>query len=533
MNSEIVNPDPARMIEGLRDTGYEFNTAIADIIDNSIAANATIVDITIKMDLRGNVRTSIADNGTGMDRTGLINAMKYGSSKRADPSSLGKFGLGLKTASTAFCRQLSVTSCASNSADLLTATWDLDHVAQQGKWELLFSEPDSETKKHFADVAGKGPGTVVVWLKVDRLLKTYQEAGGKFAQNALKRTIDGLREHVAMVFQRFLDPKDSRARNVQIRVNSEAVDAWDPFCVGESELVGDETKTVEFDSGKDADFIVRAYVLPRQEEFSNDAARKRARLTNDRQGIYIYRENRLIHDADWLNMFQKEPHGTLLRVEFSFTNELDEAFHVDIKKSRILLNEDLWNWLNDEFVPGPRRAANDRYRKGLRKLSKKASEGAHDGSNASIGSKEGELDTANVQVVNAQTGDVEVTNAQGRVRLKLKIGKAMRPGECFVQPVDGLDDGVLWQPALIEGHKAVQINTGHPYYHKVYVPNLTSGVTIQGMDSLLWAICAAELGTVNEATKQHFAELRFEVSKLLRRLVEDLPEPEIQSDDGV
>src|ERR1700688_3040888 len=106
MNNEIVNPDPARMIEGLRDTGYEFNTAIADIIDNSIAANAMIVDITIKMDLRGNVRTSIADNGTGMDRTGLINAMKYGSPKRADPSSLGKFGLGLKTASTAFCRQL-------------------------------------------------------------------------------------------------------------------------------------------------------------------------------------------------------------------------------------------------------------------------------------------------------------------------------------------------------------------------------------------------------------------------------------------
>src|SRR6188508_2371761 len=105
-----VLPDPKRMIEGLRDTGYEFNTAIADLIDNSIAASATDVDVLIDMDMRGNIRLSIADNGIGMDRNALINAMKYGSIERPHPSSLGKFGLGLKTASTAFCRSLFVTS---------------------------------------------------------------------------------------------------------------------------------------------------------------------------------------------------------------------------------------------------------------------------------------------------------------------------------------------------------------------------------------------------------------------------------------
>lgn len=70
LNPEIVDPDPARMIEGLRDTGYEFNTAVADIIDNSIAANAGVVDVDVQMDFRGNVRVSISDNGTGMDRDG-------------------------------------------------------------------------------------------------------------------------------------------------------------------------------------------------------------------------------------------------------------------------------------------------------------------------------------------------------------------------------------------------------------------------------------------------------------------------------
>ena len=100
-------PDPERIVNGLRDTGYNFNTAIADIVDNSIAAEATKVAIDVNMLPDMSIQVYIADNGTGMDKDGLINAMKYGSKAREEKHSLGKFGLGLKTASTAFCRQLS------------------------------------------------------------------------------------------------------------------------------------------------------------------------------------------------------------------------------------------------------------------------------------------------------------------------------------------------------------------------------------------------------------------------------------------
>src|SRR5689334_2040585 len=120
-DKEILPPDPGRMIEGLRDTGYEFNTAVADIIDNSIAAKATVVSVGINMDFRGEVRVSVADNGIGMDRVELLNAMKYGSSRRDDPASLGKFGLGLKTASTAFCRRLSVITRPAHDSRALQA----------------------------------------------------------------------------------------------------------------------------------------------------------------------------------------------------------------------------------------------------------------------------------------------------------------------------------------------------------------------------------------------------------------------------
>lgn len=521
-------PDPERMIEGLRDTGYKFNTAIADIVDNSIAARATLVDLQILMDLRNNIRIEIADNGEGMDREGLINAMTYGSRRRSDPASLGKFGLGLKTASTAFARRLSVISRATGSAPLLQATWDLQHVAQNG-WKLLVSdEPDEEAVDHLNTLAPGASGTVVLWASVDRLIKEYISPGGNAAQNALNRVVTNLRSHLSMVFQRFLDPADGRARNVEIRVNGEKIVAWDPFCAGVSDKVGDDVVKVSIGDTEEAQFQLRAYILPRKEEFSTDAALKQSRLGNDTQGIYIYRENRLIQDATWLGMYSKEPHGSLLRVEFSFTHELDEVFDIDFKKSQISLNEDLWLHIRDRFLTAPRREANNRYRQGKRSEARRKASGSHDSSNRNIGSKEGEIGGANVDVQNPNTGMSQLTNRNGTFSIKLKVGHAQKPGELFVQPVNQLDDNALFEPAIIDGHKAVRVNTSHPYYHKVYVPNLAQGVTIQGMDSLLWGLCVAELSTISDSTAQHFEEMRFEVSRILRKLVEDLPEPDLE-----
>ncbi|MGV6825642.1 MAG: ATP-binding protein, partial [bacterium] len=415
---------------------------------------------------------------------------------------------------------------------MLAATWDLDHVVTSGKWELLLSDtPDEESEKQLERVTSDAPGTVVVWTEVDRLLRDYQHPAGAHAKKALKRIVDELREHVAMVYQRFLDHDDARASNVSIWLNDETVHAWDPFCTGIADLAGSEDVTVETSSGKEANFTVRAWILPRKDEFPDEEALRKAKLRNDRQGIYIYRENRLIHDADWLKMFAKEPHGTLLRAEFSFDHRLDEAFHIDIKKSQIILNDDLWNWLKDEFLTAPRREANNRYRQGTRKQAKKKAESSHHSSNANIGSKELKLDTAGVKVVDPASGECEVQNKKGKFRIKLPMAKAFQPGEVFIQTVDGLDDNILFEPCIIEGHKAVRINTAHPYYHKVYIPNLKSGVTIQGMDSLLWALCIAELSTNLDETAKHFGEMRFELSRLLRQLVADLPEPDLADDE--
>ncbi len=187
-------PDPARTMEGLRDMGYSFETAVADLVDNSIAANATTVDINVQLDFRGQVRLSIADNGDGMDRDHLQEAMTYGSVRRPDPASLGKFGLGLKTASTAWCRRLSVVSRPSGEAPPMMATWDLDYVADRGEWLLLVTdEPDLEAVGHLDGVASGHAGTVVQWTRVDRLLRSYADPTGKHARRALDSRCDDLR----------------------------------------------------------------------------------------------------------------------------------------------------------------------------------------------------------------------------------------------------------------------------------------------------------------------------------------------------
>jgi hypothetical protein len=527
-----LQPDPERVIVGLRDTGYEFNTAVADIVDNSIAANASLIVLRLDADFRGNIRLIIADNGDGMDRQGLINAMRYGSKARANPASLGKYGLGLKTASTAFCTKLSVISRPDGTTEPLMATWDLYHVAKVNRWSLLLSDQvDKDSFELLQSTAPDLAGTVVLWEQVDRLIKDYSNPSGKSAQKALKAKEEALRQHLAMVYQRFLDPDDDRAKNISIELNGTNVEAWDPFQRYVSELVAEATTNVEMEDGKQASFVVRAYILPRREEFASDELAKRAMLTNDRQGIYIYRENRLIHDADWLGLFQKEPHISLLRVEFSFDHRLDNAFHLDIKKSQIILNDALADWLATEFLVAPRREANRRAREGQQKLVNAKSTGAHDNSNNNIRNREAAAGGPKVGSIDSKNGTAEIDNKHGRTTLKLTVTSAKRPGEVFIQPVEGINNGLLFQPAIIDQHKGVQINTTHPYYHKVYIPNYNRSVTIQGLDSLMWALSVAELSAVQDETADIFKDMRFEISRILDKLVETLPEPIINETD--
>lgn len=526
-DEELVNcpPDPERIVEGLRDTGYNFNTAIADIIDNSIAANASKVNIIINMDPAGEITVYIADNGTGMDKKGLINAMTYGSKVRADLGSLGKFGLGLKTASTAFCRSLSVLSRC-NDGIVRKAQWDLDYVAEMHAWKLKMPEATRDEIDILDEVAEDGTGTLVVWEKIDRLLKSYSNF--KNANNALKRKINDLQFHVGMVYQRFLDHNDERANNVEIVINGVKIEAWDPFALSEelTEKLADEEIDVDMPDGSSPSFTLRAFMLPNKDSFSTPKAAKEARIGNDMQGFYVYRENRLIHYGDWLDLFTKEPHGALLRVEFSFDHLLDDAFNVDIKKSRILPAEEILDYIKSSFIPAPRRAASERYRHGTaQKVSRNAEKrDAHAESNRNIDEKARRVEAARITVTKGDEATIE--NQNGTFTHKITIISNPKPGQVRVIPKPNLEHGQLWEPCIADGKHAVQINQSHPYYQKVYSPILAQNVMVTGMDALLWALAEAEHKTYNEEIKEQYEEIRIAVSRILKTLVADLPDPE-------
>ena len=523
----ILPPDPERIMEGLRDTGYNFNTAIADIVDNSIAADADKIDISIVFNPRKELTVSIADNGTGMNSDGLLNAMVYGSKKRSDPGSLGKFGLGLKTGSTAFCRCLSVISRGKEDDVVRKAQWDLDYIVQTKGWNLKMQAP-SEDEIDLLDMTAEGAsGTLVVWEKVDRLLKKYNNRSSENV--ALKKTVDWLAFHLSMVYQRFLDPSDDRARNISISLNGVDVKYWDPFCTDEiqTEKIVDEFTEVELPDGSVSGFTVKAYLLPRREDFSSVSARNEARLSNDMQGFYVYRENRLIHSNDWLGMFSREPHFSLLRVEFSFDYTLDDVFNVDIKKSRILLNEDIFTYIKDQIMPAPRRAAEERYRKGTSKGVQAKARDAHAASNRNIEDKAKSVEESNVVVTS--DGNVQITNKNGTFdNQQIPVRTSGSQGHCRVIPVPSLENGMLWNPCIADGKHAVEINQSHPYYQKIYFPILEQNVMVTGMDALLWALAEAELATFNSENREQYEDMRIDVSRYLKKLIADLPEPDLE-----
>ena len=326
--------------------------AVADLIDNSIEAGATAIDVQVFLAADGKPGVSIADDGCGMDREGLLNAMRYGAADVDDPSRLGRFGLGLKTASTGFCRSLTLVSTPGGGVPEMFATWDLDVVAEKNSWlyeigEMTPSQADAfdEARDVLAELSGDRPdkGTLVIWDKVDRLLVKKQ--GGVFRDPAaaLKTKTWRLSEDLAMVFQRYLDPDDDRARTVVIAVNGERVGPWDPFCERWAEVqpVLHNVLQLGHADGEDlGEVLVRGFILPKKNEIDDPAYGEEADISLRNQGVYVYRENRMIEGPIWLGLI-RDTHLNQLRIDISYQAIHDEFFIVDVKKKHLKLEPDL------------------------------------------------------------------------------------------------------------------------------------------------------------------------------------------------
>ncbi|RZJ92658.1 MAG: ATP-binding protein [Chryseobacterium sp.] len=532
MENRLLEPSAARLVESLRDTGYTFVTSVADILDNSVAAGANKIAIKLEVEFTGQPTLLIADNGTGMDSEELVAAMTYGSPKRPSPKSLGKFGMGLKTASTSFCRKLTVIS--KKDGHYNTAQWDLDVVANSDKWLLQHPKTDEyeEAVSFLETIIGEGNGTIVIWENIDRLLRTNTEG---MMRNQLSNIADELRQHLSGVFYNFLSD-NAAYPDLAITINDKPLEGWDPFCRW---LNADGEKRVEehinkpIISTKEVDgkqevvgsFNVNIYILPNKANLTNDEVEK-TRYGLDNQGFHIFREGRMIFSGGWPNrLFVKEPHLNLLRIECSFDHELDEIFQIDIKKSRIDFPKELREILKRVIGPA-KNEANRRYRTGHKKKNDEstgATADLHDNSSNAINKHLGE-NTSSSQIgsTDASKGEAQVTNKFGTSTIKIEFDQST---DRVVRTSESLQDAVLWMPGLVEGNKhAVFLNESHEFYKRFYMANQENTSLILAMDALLWSLAEAELCVFNDNIKRNLEDFRISVSRSLRTLSEELPD---------
>ena len=328
MEKYLLPPRASSLSESMRDIGYSLETAVADIIDNSITAEADRVDIWCDFNSK-QPQLAITDNGEGMSRDELIEAMRHGSTHpktKRNSNDLGRFGLGLKTASFSQCRQLVVIS--RKNGELAGAMWDLDAVADDDEWIIGLLNYDEILSYPYVEKLGSS-GTIIMWRKLDRFSE-----GDSYSnkQDMVFEKVEVVDKHLSLVFHRFLSG-EARGRKLNLFINGHKIEPFDPFCLSNKATQLLQEEVVRIDNHE---VRIQPYILPHHSKLSpkeNDYYQNRSDFVSN-QGVYIYRNCRLMVWGNWFRLVPKGEATKLARVRIDFPNALDEQWTIDIKKSR-------------------------------------------------------------------------------------------------------------------------------------------------------------------------------------------------------
>jgi len=314
------------LMESTRAIGYSIESAIADIIDNSIAAKATRVDI--KFSAIGVPYISITDNGKGMTSKVLTEAMRYGTSSPTDEreeSDLGRYGLGLKTASLSQCRKLTVVT--KFDGELEGRCWDLDYILQTKSWSLInLTSEEINQLPNIESLENNETGTIVIWQNLDKI-----KLGGLTLEKSIESKMEDVKKHLELVFHRYLS--GDGVPRFHITSNGVELVAFDPFFTSKSQPVMDDEKIdIPDRAGK---VIIRPYILPHPSNLTKDELEKMGGKDGLRQlqGFYIYRNKRLLTWGTWFKLIRMDEFSKLARVRVDIPNSLDDLWTLDIKKS--------------------------------------------------------------------------------------------------------------------------------------------------------------------------------------------------------
>lgn len=329
MKTRNAPPRAGMLIESLRGLGYTTATGIADIIDNSISAGARTVDVHVEW-AGPDSWIRITDDGCGMDDAGLENAMQLGASdprhaRRTDD--LGRFGMGLKTASFSQARALTVRS-RKEGCDAACLRWDLDVLEEisGGDWPMIEGpRPGSEERLEIENT-----GTVVLWEDLDRIITPG------FTSDDLFEVLDTLEHHLAMVFHRLIGTASGQ---IDLKLNGKRLKPWDPFLMGN---LSKRLESLEYSLIGAPEVRVQLNVLPHKDKFESaadfDAAAGPDGWTSQ-QGFYIYRNRRLLAVSGWLRLgergrqWSRDEAHRLARIRLDIPNTMDSEWNINVLKS--------------------------------------------------------------------------------------------------------------------------------------------------------------------------------------------------------
>lgn len=329
MDKIITQPSAAPVIQALRSIGYNSQTAIADLIDNSIDAKATKISLDFSYN-EGIGFIKIIDNGIGMDEKELQTAMTVGSKDPRDKrerEELGRFGMGLKTAAFSLGKRLTVVSKKDSKFSI--RCWDLDYVSKKNEW-LLYKSIPVDIALDFGEIYGDN-GTIVFIDKLDRFCgygtNNIIKSGSFFSK------VNRIQKYLEMVFHVLLE-------EIVLEINGNQLVSWNPFLEENPRCYEGEIQYLQSNGKK---VVVTPYVLPHPSTFNKKEHREAGGIKGwrDHQGFYIYRENRLVSYGDWFGLFPKDAISELVRIKVDFSNEADEEWKLDVKKSTVTIPEDI------------------------------------------------------------------------------------------------------------------------------------------------------------------------------------------------
>ena len=347
MAQEIIKIPPAKsLILGLRCIGYNFSTALADIIDNSISANAKNIQIFSNPDTKEPYVT-IFDDGCGMGWKALENAMTLGSDREEKEDcelELGRFGLGLKSASFSQCLRLTVASKDCNRINAMR--YDLKKIETTNEWKLdVLDDNEIKLLPEIEKLIESKSGTLVIWEQFDKIKESSKSFKDSFIE-----TMGLAKQHIEFVFHRFYN-------KINFEFNGHRIEKRDPFLSSYPNSQEGRTQEILIDNSK---IIVTPFVLPYANSLSEEQKKMlgNPKSIYDDQGFYIYRNKRLIIWGSWLHMNIRSEFNKLARVRVDIPSELDSMWMLDVKKSSAkipdIIKEQLRISIKDSIVRSKR-----------------------------------------------------------------------------------------------------------------------------------------------------------------------------------